>query len=505
MKGKKTILIILDGWGHGNKTKSDVIHNAKTPFIDSLYTKYPNCELLTDGENVGLPKGQMGNSEVGHINIGAGRIVYQDLVKINRSCNDNSISEKENLNKSFAYAKENNTPLHLIGLVSDGGIHSHQNHLYKLCELANKAAIENVFVHAFTDGRDCDPKSGKGFIKKLEQNLFGAKIASVSGRYYAMDRDKRWERIKMSYDLMVNGKGEASQNISESIQQSYDNGITDEFIKPIVSVNENGTPITMIKEHDAVICFNFRTDRCREITSVLTQRNMPDFGMRTLNLHYTTMTNYDNTFQNVNIIYNKENIKNTLGEVLEKNNKTQIRIAETEKYPHVTFFFSGGREEEFVGEKRLMVTSPKVATYDFQPEMSAPEVTFTIVAELEKGECDFVCLNFANPDMVGHTGDYNAIVKAVEIVDTCTQKVVEAGLNKDYAFLIISDHGNADFAINSDGSPNTAHSTNPVPCFALNTNFEKIENGKLGDIAPTILQIMGIEIPTEMTGNTLIT
>lgn len=504
MKGKKTALIILDGWGHGDKTKSDAIYNAKTPFVDSLYNKYPNCELLTDGENVGLPKGQMGNSEVGHLNIGAGRIVYQDLVKINYSCEDNSISEKENLNNSFAHAKDNNSSLHLIGLVSDGGIHSHQNHLYKLCELANKAGIDNVFVHAFTDGRDCDPKSGKGFIQNLEQNLFGAKIASVCGRYYAMDRDKRWERIKMSYDLMVNGKGEASQNISESIQQSYDNGITDEFIKPIVSVNENGIPITTIKENDTVICFNFRTDRCREITTVLTQSNMPVFGMSTLNLHYTTMTNYDVTFENVNVIYEKENIKNTLGEVLERNNKMQIRIAETEKYPHVTFFFSGGREKEFVGERRLMISSPKVATYDLQPEMSAPEVTSTIVAELEKGGSDFVCLNFANPDMVGHTGDYNAIVKAVETVDTCTQKVVEAGLKKDYAFIIIADHGNADLAINPDGSPNTAHSTNPVPCFALNTDFEKIENGKLGDIAPTILQIMGVEIPNEMTGDILI-
>ncbi len=504
MKGKKAVLIILDGWGHGDKTKSDAIHNANTPFVDSLYKKYPNCQLLTDGENVGLPKGQMGNSEVGHLNIGAGRIVYQDLVKINIACEDNSIAEMENLKKSFAYSKENNKPLHLMGLVSDGGIHSHQNHLYKLCELANKSGVENVFIHAFTDGRDCDPKSGKVFIQKLEQNLFGAKIASVCGRYYAMDRDKRWERIKMAYDLMVNGKGENSQNLLATIQASYDNGITDEFIKPIIYVDENETPITIIKENDAVICFNFRTDRCREITTVLSQSNMLDFGMSALNLHYTTLTNYDSTYKNVNVIYDKENITNTLGEVLEQNNKTQIRIAETEKYPHVTFFFSGGREAEFEGEKRLIVNSPKVATYDLQPEMSAPEVTSTIVAELQRGETDFVCLNFANADMVGHTGDYQAIIKAVETVDACTQKVVEQGLENDYAFIIIADHGNADFAINKDGSPNTAHSTNLVPCFVINTGFEKIENGKLGDIAPTILQIIGVDIPTEMSGSILI-
>jgi 2,3-bisphosphoglycerate-independent phosphoglycerate mutase len=504
MKGKKTALIILDGWGHGDKTKSDVIHHANTPFIDSLYQKHPNCELKTFGEHVGLPKGQMGNSEVGHLNIGAGRIVYQDLAKINIACANNSIAEMENLKASFAYAKQNNKALHLIGLVSDGGIHSHKNHLYKLCELAQKEGVEKVFVHAFTDGRDCDPKSGKGFIEELEQNLFGAKIASVCGRYYAMDRDKRWERVKLAYDLLTKGIGESSQNLTESIQNTYNNGITDEFIKPIISVDENKNPIARIQEDDAVICFNFRTDRCREITIALTQTYMPDFGMQTLNLYYTTMTNYDASYKDVNVIYNKDNIKNTLGEVLESNNKSQIRIAETEKYPHVTFFFSGGRETEFKGEKRLMVNSPKVATYDSQPEMSAPEVTATIVAELEKGATDFVCLNFANPDMVGHTGDYNAIKKAVETVDNCTRKVVEEGLKNDYAFIIIADHGNADFAINEDGSPNTAHSTNLVPCFALNTGFEKIENGKLGDIAPTILKIMGVEIPTEMTGEILI-
>jgi len=504
MKGKKTALIILDGWGHGDKTKSDAIHHANTPFIDSIYTDYPNCELKTFGKYVGLPKGQMGNSEVGHLNIGSGRIVYQDLAKINLACEDNSIAEMGNLQASFDYAKQNNKPLHLMGLVSDGGIHSHQNHLYKLCELAQKAGIEKVFVHAFTDGRDCDPKSGKEFIQKLEQNLFGAKIASVCGRYYAMDRDKRWERVKMAYDVLTKGIGESSQNLSSSIQNSYDNGVTDEFIKPIVSVDKNGIPFSKIQEDDAVICFNFRTDRCREITTVLTQKNMSDFGMNTLNLHYTTMTNYDASYQKVNVIYNKDNIKNTLGEVLEQNNKSQIRIAETEKYPHVTFFFSGGRESKFKGEKRLIINSPKVRTYDLQPEMSAPEVTSKIVAELEIGKTDFICLNFANPDMVGHTGDYNAIKKAVETVDNCTKKVVEAGLKNDYAFIIIADHGNADFVINPDGTPNTAHSTNMVPCFALNTGMNTIKNGKLGDIAPTILKIMGVETPIEMTGNILI-
>ena len=504
MKAKKTVLIILDGWGLGDTSKSDAIYNANTPFVDSLYTKYPNSKLKTFGQYVGLPKGQMGNSEVGHLNIGAGRIVYQDLAKINLSCEDNSIAQMENLKKSFAYAIQNKKPLHLIGLVSDGGIHSHQNHLYKLCQLANKAGVKNVFIHAFTDGRDCDPKSGKGFIKKLEQNLFGAKIASVCGRYYAMDRDKRWERIKLSYDLMIKAKGEKSQNLQESIQNSYNNGVTDEFIKPLIAVDEKNQPIAQIKENDAVICFNFRTDRCRQITTVLTQTSFPEFEMDTLNLHYTTLTNYDKTFKNIEVIYDKENIKNTLGEVLEQNKKSQIRIAETEKYPHVTFFFSGGREKEFVGEKRIIVNSPKVPTYDLQPQMSAPEVTATIISELEKGKTDFVCLNFANPDMVGHTGNYNAIVKAIETVDVCTQKVVEAGLKNDYAFLIIADHGNADFAINTDGTPNTSHSTNPVPCFALNTGFNNIENGKLADIAPTILQIMGIKAPNEMTGKSLI-
>tara|TARA_E500000331_G_C17266791_1_gene717499 strand:- start:2306 stop:3823 length:1518 start_codon:yes stop_codon:yes gene_type:complete len=503
MQGKKTALIILDGWGHGDKTKSDAIYHSNTPFIDSLYGKYPNCELKTFGKHVGLPEGQMGNSEVGHLNIGAGRIVYQDLAKINMACKDNSIAEKEQLQKTFSYTKSHNKALHLIGLVSDGGIHSHQKHLYKLCELAHNVGVEKVFVHAFTDGRDCDPKSGLGFIQELEQNLHGAQIASVCGRYYAMDRDNRYERVKLTYDLLTKGTGEQSQDLSQAIQKSYNNGVTDEFIKPIVHIDENGDPIGSIQEGDAVICFNFRTDRCREITTVLTQTNMPDFDMQKLKLHYTTLTNYDDTFQKVNVIFDKDKIENTLGEIVANNGLSQIRIAETEKYPHVTFFFSGGREAVFDGEKRLMVKSPKVATYDLQPEMSAPAVTSTTVSELDKGTADFICLNFANPDMVGHTGDYKAIMKAVETVDACTQKVVEAGLKNDYAFLIISDHGNADFAINSDGTPNTAHSTNLVPCFALNTGFQNIENGKLADIAPTILNIIGVNIPQEMTGKIL--
>jgi len=503
MNGKKTALIILDGWGHGDKTKSDAIYNANTPFIDSLYSKYPNCELLTYGDNVGLPKNQMGNSEVGHINIGAGRIVHQDLVKINIACEENSISKQDKLINSFDYAKQKNKPLHLIGLVSDGGIHSHQNHLYKICELANQAGVHNVFVHAFTDGRDCDPKSSMRFIQKLEQNLFGARIATICGRYYAMDRDKRWGRIKKAYDLMVHGIGEKTRDLLNSINKSYNNGITDEFIKPILKVDENNNPITTINSGDAVICFNFRTDRCRQITDVLTQTDLPEFGMNILPLNYTTMTNYDDTF-NVNVIYEKENIKNTLGEILEKNNTSQIRIAETEKYPHVTFFFSGGREKPFKLEKRLMVNSPKVSTYDLQPQMSALEVTSTTVKELQQGSAEFICLNYANTDMVGHTGNYEAIKRAAEVVDKCTQEVVEEALKNDYALLIIADHGNADYAINDDGSPNTAHTINPVPCFALNTGFDKINDGILADIAPTILKIMKLEIPAEMSGKILI-
>ncbi len=503
MQGKKTVLMILDGWGHGDRTKSDAIYHANTPFIDSLYHSHPNTELQTDGLAVGLPEGQMGNSEVGHLNIGAGRIVYQDLAKINKACAEKTLEDMPKLQASFQYVIDNNKPLHLMGLVSDGGIHSHSSHLFELCRLAQKAGVKEVYVHAFTDGRDTDPKSGKQFLEELESNLHGARIASICGRYYAMDRDNRWERVKLAYDLLVKGDGQNFNSVSESIQASYDNGVTDEFIKPI-ALTENDKSIANIKEGDAVICFNFRTDRCREITNALTQKQMPEYSMQTLKLHYTTMTMYDKNFKDVNIIFEKDNLDKTLGQVVSENGLTQIRIAETEKYPHVTFFFSGGREAEFEGEKRLMASSPKVATYDLQPEMSAHEVVAKIVPELEQATSDFVCLNFANPDMVGHTGDYDAIVRAVETVDQCTKKVVEAGLKSDYAFIIIADHGNADFAVNLDGSRNTAHTTNPVPCFLLNTEHTIIKKGKLGDIAPTILTLMGIAIPQEMTGETLI-
>jgi len=503
MQISKTILIILDGWGHGNKSKSDVIHNANTPFIDSLYTRFPNSELLTDGEKVGLPNGQMGNSEVGHLNIGAGRIVNQDLVKINNACETNLLAKNKNLLASFEYVKKQNSSLHLIGLVSNGGIHSHQKHLYSLCRLANENNIAKVYIHAFTDGRDCDPKSAKNFIKELEKNLFGAKIASISGRFYAMDRDKRWERIKKSYEAMVNGSGLKTSNIQETIQDYYNENITDEFIPPTVCVDSEGSAISLIQDGDAVICFNFRTDRCREITTVLTQKNMPKFQMNTLNLHYTTMTRYDQEYIDVNVLFDKKNIENTLGEVLARHKLSQTRIAETEKYPHVTYFFSGGREVNFDGEKRLMVDSPKVSTYDIQPEMSAYDLTNITIDEINKLP-DFICVNFANPDMVGHTGNYKAILKAIEVVDVCTQKVVEAAMDQNYKIMIIADHGNADFAINADGSPNTAHSLNPVPCFIINTTFKKMNNGILADVAPTILRLIGVEKPEEMTGKSLI-
>jgi 2,3-bisphosphoglycerate-independent phosphoglycerate mutase len=471
-----------------------------------LYKKYPHNTLRTSGEDVGLPEGQMGNSEVGHLNIGAGRVVYQDLALINKAIREKTIDKNDQLIKAFEFAKQNNKSLHLMGLVSEGGVHSSQLHLHYLCDLAKAYELPNVFIHVFTDGRDTDPKSGLEYLKNLQNHIKNspAKIASVIGRYYAMDRDKRWERIKFAYDLLLHGTGKKTQNIIEAIEESYAENITDEFIKPVVTIDAAGNPVGLIKENDVVICFNFRTDRCREITQVLTQQDMPEGGMQILPLYYVTMTNYDHTFKNIHVLYDKDNLVMTLGEVLEAANKKQIRIAETEKYPHVTFFFSGGREKEFKGEKRIMVPSPKVATYDLKPEMSAVDLTNSIVPEIEKGESDFICLNFANADMVGHTGVYDAIVKAVETVDTCVNRVVEAGLKNGYSFIIIADHGNADYVINPDGSPNTAHSKNPVPCILIDADYKNVKEGKLADIAPTILTLMGIRIPNEMTGEVLV-
>ncbi len=506
MKNKKFILIILDGWGKGNGTKADVIANGETPYIDSLYKKYPNSYLLTDGENVGLPKGQMGNSEVGHMNIGAGRIVYQDLVRINKAIEDGSIAENPALKEAFSYAKENNKKVHFIGLISDGGVHSLDTHLYKLCDLTKDYGLNNVYIHAITDGRDTDPKSGLGYIKNLENHLQNSNgtIATLIGRYYTMDRDKRWERVKEGYDLMVKGEGKKVTNIQKAIEESYAEGITDEFIKATVKVDKNGNPLTKIEEDDVVICFNFRTDRLREITTVLTQQDMPELDMKTIPLHYLTMTRYDESFKDIKIIYDKENLKNTIGEIVSKLGLKQLRIAETEKFAHVTFFMNGGRDEPFEGEKRILIPSPKVATYDLQPEMSAYEVTDALVAELKKQEHDLIILNFANGDMVGHTGIYEAILKAVKAVDKCVEKVVETAKENGYDALIIADHGNADNAVNPDGSPNTAHSLNPVPSILVTEDFDKIKPGVLADVAPTILNIMGIEIPEEMTGKILV-
>jgi 2,3-bisphosphoglycerate-independent phosphoglycerate mutase len=506
MSSKKVALIILDGWGKGKGDKSDAIANAKKPYFDYLIKHYPNAQLLTCGEHVGLPDGQMGNSEVGHLNIGAGRVVYQELVRINKAIREKTLDSNEVLLKALKYAKENGKSLHFMGLVSDGGVHSSQEHLHRLCEIATDYGLNKIFVHAFTDGRDCDPKSGLSFIEKLDQHLknTNAKIATIIGRYYAMDRDKRWERVKIAYDLLVNGTGEKFVNPVKAVNESYLNGVTDEFIKPICISDQDDNPIATIKEGDAVVCFNFRTDRCREITQVLTQLNMQEHGMNTIALHYVTMTNYDSSFKNVQVIFEKDNLKLTLGEVLSDAGKTQIRIAETEKYPHVTFFFSGGREQEYKGESRILVNSPKVATYDLQPEMSAPEIAAKIGVELEKGNTDFICLNFANPDMVGHTGVYSAIVKAIETVDICLKQVVEAGLKQDYSFIITADHGNADYALNEDGSPNTAHSLNPVPCIIIDKDVKDVRNGKLADLAPTILKLMDIKQPMEMDGVSLV-
>ena len=499
-------LIILDGWGIGDKSKSDAVFNANTPFMDSLIANHPHAKLSTSGEDVGLPDGQMGNSEVGHMNIGAGRIVYQELTRINKSIRDGEFYKNEVLLEAIHTAKKDNVALHLIGLVSKGGVHSNQEHIYAICKLAKQEGLENVFIHAFTDGRDCDPKSGLAFIEELQTELDKSvgKIASIVGRYYAMDRDNRWERVKFAYDAMVNAVGTSYTSAKEAIQTSYSNDKTDEFIEPCI-ITENGNPIATIKEGDVVLSFNFRTDRPREITIALTQKDFPEVNMKKLNLHYYTMTNYDSTFENIKVLFEKDNLQYTLGEVLAKVDRSQVRIAETEKYPHVTFFFNGGREEPFTLESRIMVNSPKVATYDLQPEMSAVEVKDKIIESINNDQPNFICLNFANPDMVGHTGVYDAIVKAVETVDSCLKDVVEAGLKHEYEFLVIADHGNADFVINADGSPNTAHSLNPVPVVLVsNQKGLTLKDGILADVAPTILRRLGISAPMEMTGTSLV-
>jgi 2,3-bisphosphoglycerate-independent phosphoglycerate mutase len=507
MQTNKAILVIMDGWGLGKVKSSDAIQNANTPFVSSLYAKYPNTTLTTCGELVGLPDGQMGNSEVGHLNLGAGRIVYQELQRINVAVRDGSFFKNEVLLNAIRYSKDNKKPLHLIGLVSDGGVHSHTNHLKALITLCAKEGLQDVFIHAFTDGRDTDPKSGLGFVTDLQRHLneTTGKIATVSGRYYAMDRDKRWERVKLAYDALANGIGEKATDALAAIEQSYAGNVTDEFIKPTVIIGSNQKPLATIQDGDAVICFNFRTDRCREITEVLSQTDMPDFGMKKLSLNYTTMTEFDKTFKNVHVVFENDNLNNTLGEILANNGKKQIRIAETEKYPHVSFFFSGGRETPFEGESRIMIPSPKVATYDLKPEMSAVELTDAIVPEIKKETADFICLNYANADMVGHTGVFSAAVKAVETVDKCVERVVTAALEHGYTVFLTADHGNADYLINEDGTPNTAHTLNLVPLFIIDKNFKgAVKAGKLGDIAPTILTMMKLPIPSEMTGEVLI-
>jgi len=503
---QKVVLMILDGWGIGSGDGSDAIATARTPFMDGLAEGAPHARLFTDGEHVGLPKGQMGNSEVGHLNIGAGRVVFQDLVRIDRAIADGTLEQNPVLQEAFAQARVEGRRLHFIGLVSDGGVHSHQDHLAALCAMSGRAGVPEVFVHAFTDGRDTDPKSGLGFLRKLEADIAGtpARVASVVGRYFAMDRDKRWERVRKAYDLLVRGAGTRFPSVEEAVAASYANGVTDEFIEPAVIVGPDGGPLATIRPNDVVICFNFRTDRCREITQALTQQAFPEQDMEPLALHYVTMTEYDPTYRNVQVVLRKDDLRMTLGEVVSRAGKSQVRIAETEKYPHVTFFFSGGREAPFPGEDRIMVPSPKVATYDLQPEMSAPEVTDRIVAVLDKGEVDFVCLNFANPDMVGHTGVFDAIVKAVEATDSCARRVVESGLSREYAFVVIADHGNADKAVNPDGSPNTAHTTNPVPVYLVGAGDRHLHDGVLADVAPTILELMGIPAPEEMTGRSLL-
>ena len=497
----------MDGWGLGKVKSSDAIQHANTAFVSSLYSKYPHTTLITCGEAVGLPEEQMGNSEVGHLNLGAGRIVYQELQRINVAVRNGSFSQNDKLISAINYSKNNDKPLHLLGLVSDGGVHSHINHVKAIVDVCHNHQLTNVFVHAFTDGRDTDPKSGLNFIQELQTHLNTSvgKIASVSGRYYAMDRDKRWERIKLAYDALVNGSGEKTTDALAALEYNYAHNVTDEFIKPTVIVNEAQQPLATIKDGDAVISFNFRTDRCREITQALTQLDFVEYGMRKLSLHYTTMTEYDQTYENVHVMFDTDNLEKTLGEILQDNNKTQIRIAETEKYPHVSFFFSGGRETPFIGEKRIMIASPKVATYDLQPEMSAMEVTDAIVHEIENETADFICLNYANADMVGHTGIWPAVITAVETVDKCVERVVNAALAHNYSVFLTADHGNADYMINEDGTPNTAHTLNPVPLFIIDKQWNGIvKPGKLADIAPTILSMMGLSIPPVMTGEVLI-
>jgi len=507
MNFKKIILVIMDGWGLGKVASSDAIQNADVPFTKSLYTKYPNSTLVTCGEAVGLPDGQMGNSEVGHLNIGAGRIVYQELQRINVAIRTGEFAANGPLLKSIRFAKENNKTFHLLGLVSDGGVHSHINHLKAIVDVCKKEELENVFIHAFTDGRDCDPKSGLDFIKELQLHLNNSvgKIATVSGRYYAMDRDKRWERVKLAYDAIVNGNGEKATDAIAAVENAYASNITDEFIKPTVILNEGQQPLTLIKDGDVALCFNFRTDRCREITQVLTQSDIPEYDMKKFSLHYTTLTEYDKTFNNVNVVFDNDNLNNTLGEVLQQNGKKQLRMAETEKYPHVTFFLSGGREEPFRSETRIMKPSPKVATYDLQPEMSANDLTEAILPEIRNKNFDFCLINYANADMVGHTGIWNAVIKAVETVDACVSRLVTAALENDYTVFLTADHGNADYMINEDGTPNTAHTLNLVPFFIIDNEWRgTIKPGKLGDLAPTILTMMNLPVPKEMSGEVLI-
>ncbi len=498
--------MILDGWGIGDNTKSDVISTTGTPSLDALKKIYPSSYLLTSGEDVGLPEGQMGNSEVGHLNIGAGRVVYQDLVKINKSCRTGEIRSNDTLRQAFSYARDKGVKVHFMGLLSDGGVHSLDRHLYALCDMTMDFGLREVFVHGFGDGRDTDPKSGKGYMASLLKHLekSNGRVASFVGRYYAMDRDKRWERIKEAYDMLVHGSGTLTKDILKAMQDSYDNGVTDEFMKPIVVSGDDGKPIATVSEGDVVIFINFRNDRARELTIVLTQQDMPEAGMKTIPLHYLTMTPYDDKFRGLHVIFPKDNVDRTLGEILSDAGKKQLRIAETEKYAHVTFFFSGGREKEFPGEERILIPSPKVATYDLQPEMSAYGVRDAVVTELAKQRHDFICLNFANGDMVGHTGVYEAIQKAVRTVDECAGDVVKAARANGYEVIIIADHGNADYAVNPDGSPNTAHSLNPVPVYLISNRYRGISHGILADVAPTVLKMMGIPVPPEMTGKSLV-